>query len=1261
MFTYSNIGLGYDPKGVSTDLTDYIGFKPRTLSNSYPTTLTRIDPNTGYIFQVGNGYNATTQTYLPGNGNAVLLSNAQGLYTTGTPSNREKVLAHWYNNIFVPNTPNQPYIRPNTFSQKYTTDSNNLFLTNIYSYPYTQYITRPNPYNTLSNLMVAGQTIQTTVPLVVPPGYDQPNNYVYDLSGFQFRDGKLALGNGIMGISLIPDDGVWDVSRIMLRSAFTTTDSNIDTNRQIRYLGIYFASYLNELTGEQVKLSNAKMVFELNKVVTYNSNTPLNFGFDEVGGTYYEWTKMSTISADPSYLYGYAQDPQELIPDSNSYYSIVPFDANSTITTYSLLSGSVTPYPFYTDASACSLYLDGAQSPTGQYVVIPKINTLTGDPARGPPAGFDITQSQYEQSIPLVNSMLQYLQPPQLISDPSGCQPFATAAPEIFRDISGAPPYMTPNFRVPNYALFPIGGALSLYSYKNNTTERIFTYVNTITLDIFFKNLVNANFVGMSGNTTLYAFLGLSKQGSDLSGNLNFTFQIETYNIKTELVVITDKLTLGNPIILPTGYDIIGVDSFNYNDAGGFTFTYTIGLWDPMTESYTNSSQIGITKGSPTTDSSQPFYVMSNSLMPSPTQPLIQYEILQANRELFGRFYVSVKTDFYAGSTLFPAPTANNYPNRFFLGNSNFVLDPAYSANGLFFADTVLTITSEQATMDASNAATLGITLPTITYLGSNLSPRITKLNLLPDNHGVSPAAFADFTIVQNPFESRLFLSYEMYDMSNNGGLPSAPYYEITRIEYDSPLVSNAYYAPAVQSITDYNHSTIQADKITGGGGGSFWLTFNEALNTGYAGHRYDSIWGNRGDSVDFPVNISNAYQIFLPTQRIVMKKVGVAYNPMTDISGLTLAEYPHTNMFAYSNYNTFASDCLSGSWGQESPYNFIVSDTKFSGYTFNAAALDIPHTSTTEFSYLAVRGYSPTEKSQVMLRFSLPNRYDFGYVSIRDLSNEIVLSMSTPRVFDLNYANVIQAFNSNFIFDSNGKVFGSNVVQGYPGSNLSNVAGFGDFMKRFIDLYNSYNTNVLILNDINTSVASNIKNFVTTDLGNIIPASAATRQRYTDPLIYSILWKSALTGTYVTAEDEWGLGWNLGYAKKDSSYDTTHVAESFFKILDDFINLRLNPEFDMNRMDTGAKENRSQTQEPTGSVKAYYAKLLLASFGSYAQTLISNPINFQIAIPKIDKLSFTWVDTLGQTIDNGDCEWNMVIQMVENLDIVRPAPPAKE
>ena len=136
-------------------------------------------------------------------------------------------------------------------------------------------------------------------------------------------------------------------------------------------------------------------------------------------------------------------------------------------------------------------------------------------------------------------------------------------------------------------------------------------------------------------------------------------------------------------------------------------------------------------------------------------------------------------------------------------------------------------------------------------------------------------------------------------------------------------------------------------------------------------------------------------------------------------------------------------------------------------------------------------------------------------------------------------------------------------------------------------------------------------------------------------------------------------MGWNLGFAKEDTPYESVHRAGSFFKILDDFINLQMNREFDMNRMDTGAKENLAATLEPTGFTKAFHGKLLLAPFGSFAQTLVSNPISFYPPLGRMDKLTFTWVDVTGATINNGDCEWNAVIQISEKKDMTEiPQPP---
>jgi len=231
-------------------------------------------------------------------------------------------------------------------------------------------------------------------------------------------------------------------------------------------------------------------------------------------------------------------------------------------------------------------------------------------------------------------------------------------------------------------------------------------------------------------------------------------------------------------------------------------------------------------------------------------------------------------------------------------------------------------------------------------------------------------------------------------------------------------------------------------------------------------------------------------------------------------------------------------------------------------------------------------------------------------------------------------------------------------VIEGYAGSNISSVTGFGDFYGRIQSLYSTYSTITVLASTINSQTNANVNNFIQTELQYIIPTSALSRQRFTDPLRFSIKWRSALLPQYLKLEEIWGLGWNLGFIKQDTTYETIHKAPSFFKIIDDFINLRMNPDFDMNRMDKSAKENLSQTQEPTGATKAFYGKLLLANFGSYAQTLISNPISFLNPLGKLDRLTFQWVDSTGAIIDNNDCEWNAVVQVSEKIDIATAKKP---
>ena len=61
-----------------------------------------------------------------------------------------------------------------------------------------------------------------------------------------------------------------------------------------------------------------------------------------------------------------------------------------------------------------------------------------------------------------------------------------------------------------------------------------------------------------------------------------------------------------------------------------------------------------------------------------------------------------------------------------------------------------------------------------------------------------------------------------------------------------------------------------------------------------------------------------------------------------------------------------------------------------------------------------------------------------------------------------------------------------------------------------------------------------------------------------------------------------------------------------------------------------------------------------MGNFGSYAQTMVMNPISFNPPLGRLDKLHFSWVDNTNQIIDNADCEWNAVIQIVEMVDTVQ-------
>jgi hypothetical protein len=203
----------------------------------------------------------------------------------------------------------------------------------------------------------------------------------------------------------VPQQGVWDIDRFMFKSAYITSNIATDSNLSIRYIGIYPAAITTDRYSYQIKLRDALAVLKRDSVTTYTSNA-LNFGYDEAGGTYYDFVRDSNYRlGSTSYVLGYSQIRGRFNPDIQSVYTAIPFDINENQLVYTGLAGSLVPYPFFSDASAGTTYFDGNSALYNKGIVLPKTKA-TPDSNRGPPPGYDQTQSKYELSMPIGTNLL---------------------------------------------------------------------------------------------------------------------------------------------------------------------------------------------------------------------------------------------------------------------------------------------------------------------------------------------------------------------------------------------------------------------------------------------------------------------------------------------------------------------------------------------------------------------------------------------------------------------------------------------------------------------------------------------------------------------------------------------------------------------------------------------------------------------------------------------------------------------------------------
>lgn len=448
----------------------------------------------------------------------------------------------------------------------------------------------------------------------------------------------------------------------------------------------------------------------------------------------------------------------------------------------------------------------------------------------------------------------------------------------------------------------------------------------------------------------------------------------------------------------------------------------------------------------------------------------------------------------------------------------------------------------------------------------------------------------------------------------------------------------------------------------------------------------------------------STIRDVFYWTSKLSFQSLDQGYDPATDLStfggfsGIS-QEYQDTYMFMYNN-STIGQDLADvstiittpvtsnyWSWGSESNTNYTAWDDQ-SGYNFLSYIHDFPVDSgTTEYA-THVRGYDPIPSFNTGIRFIGNNFTDFGNPTFDDLVNEIsTLSgyvplmdsngdalrfLSTGQVssgfplynstiaqnqairynpannafFSTDYANRLVLFDQ--AFSTGTKTFGKQV--GFPGISIP-LTGFSSAIYQYQIQYSTITQNFIQYTNILSTATGQLNQYILSNYGDILPPSTITRTRYTDPIPFQFLFKSELVEPYASMTDRWGLGYFLGFPKEDTFPPRVSITSlTFIKIVQNYIYLKLNPEFNINALSLSYKENLGETRATTGEDQKYFSKILLNNFGSFCQAAVTLPKQFNPTLGRIETLSFQLLNPNGTQISSIDCEYDMVLEITEAI-----------
>lgn len=442
-----------------------------------------------------------------------------------------------------------------------------------------------------------------------------------------------------------------------------------------------------------------------------------------------------------------------------------------------------------------------------------------------------------------------------------------------------------------------------------------------------------------------------------------------------------------------------------------------------------------------------------------------------------------------------------------------------------------------------------------------------------------------------------------------------------------------------------------------------------------------------------------SGFETFYWNTKIQYETLDLEYNPATDLAKFggfngVKKEYQDTVMFFYKNkqigedykdVSTVTSDVQMGTqyfwnWGMEKNTNYNAYDDQ-SGYNYLSYIHSIPVRPSTKEYAVHVRAYDPIPRFQTGLRFIGKNYTDFGRPTLWEIANEIsslgnyrpisdsnaslyineLINTKRPytyastikineqyristsgNYFSHEYADALINFNMMF---STSVTFGKKI--GYTGKQFE-LYGYQDSVEKYIEFFSSIRGIYTTYTTILSTATGQLNTYVNTRYKNVLPSTIINRNRITDPLPFQFMFQSKLEPPYDTQFDEWGLGWNLGFNKVDTLPRTTVTSDTFIRITQDYVYLRLNPEYNMNTMGVSGKECRGCCQESTGQDKKYFSKIILNNFGGFCRTAIQLPKEFNPILGKYDTISCQLVDKYGNQINNSDCEYDFVLDITE-------------